>query len=316
MRGRIITSDHRIFELPVLLRWNITYTGGVPCDSYGVTCVYDRTMAEPLHLAAGFLALDENGGVLLRGIVDEYEAELTAAGLTVTICGRGYAARLLDNESRPVTYQGATLAEIVRCHAAPYGISSAEIAPVSADSVYTVAAGTSQWKALEGFCRTYGGFSPRFRRDGLLVAAPERDDGRRIVIDGTSPILSCTLREDHYGVLTEVLVIDKTRNVSYCVQNRDMLDRGGQCRRVVYTPGQSTWAAMRYTGEYQIRRSREEELTIELGLAGCFPAFPGDMVRLELEAMGLSGEYRVAEAENTASPEAGEVCTLTLRERI
>ena len=75
-------------------------------------------------------------------------------------------------------------------------------------------------------------------------------------------------------MLTEVLVIDKTRNVSYSVQNRDMLDRGGQCRRVVYTPGQSTWAAMRYTGEYQIRRSREEELTIELGLAGCFPAFP------------------------------------------
>ena len=83
MRGRIITSDHRIFELPVLLRWNITYTGGVPCDSYEVTCVYDRTMAELLHLAAGFLALDENGGVLLRGIVDEYEVKLTAAGLTV-----------------------------------------------------------------------------------------------------------------------------------------------------------------------------------------------------------------------------------------
>ena len=233
MRGRIITSDHRIFELPVLLRWNITYTGGVPCDSYEVTCVYDRTMAELLHLAAGFLALDENGGVLLRGIVDEYEVKLTAAGLAVTICGRGYAARLLDNESRPVTYQGATLAKIVRCHAAPYGISSAEIAPVSADSVYTVAAGTSQWKALEGFCRTYGGFSPRFRRDGLLVAAPERDDGRRIVIDGTSPILSCTLREDHYGVLTEVLVIDKTRNVSYSVQNRDMLDQLAKRRNLV-----------------------------------------------------------------------------------
>lgn len=142
---------------------------------------------------------------------------------------------------------------------------------MSADSVYTVAAGTSQWKALEGFCRTYGGFSPRFRRDGLLVAAPGA--GRRAADRHRrdQPILSCTLREDHYGVLTEVLVIDKTRNVSYSVQNRDMLDRGGQCRRVVYTPGQSTWAAMRYTGEYQIRQSREEELTIELGLAGVFP---------------------------------------------
>mgnify|MGYP002756212648 CR=1 FL=1 len=316
MRGRIITSDHRIFELPVLLRWNITYTGGVPCDSYEVTCVYDRTMAELLHLAAGFLALDENGGVLLRGIVDEYAVELSPEGLTVTICGRGYAARLLDNESRPVTYQGATLEEIVRCHVTPYGITAAEIAPVSATSVYTVASGTSQWKALEGFCRAYGGFLPTFQRDGRLVAAPAQAE-RRIRIGEEDPVLSCRLRrEDHYGVLTEVLVIDKTRNVSYSVQNRDMLDRGGQCRRVVYTPGQSTWAAMRYTGEYQIRRSREEELTIELGLAGCFPAFPGDTVRLELGAMGLSGEYRVAEAENTASPETGEVCTLILRERI
>ena len=69
---------------------------------------------------------------------------------------------------------------------------------------------------------------------------------------------------------------------------------------------------MRYTGEYQIRRSREEELTIELGLAGCFLAFPGTR-SAGTGAMGLSGEYRVAEAENTASPETGEVCTLILR---
>ena len=314
MTGRIITSDHRVYDLPALLAWDVIYTGSVPCDSYTVTCLYDREMAEPLHLAAGFLAMGD-GEVLLRGIVDEYAEELTAAGLTVTVSGRGYAARLLDNESRPVTYQGATLEEIVRCHVTPYGISAAEIAPVSASSVYTVASGTSQWKALDSFCRTYGGFSPRFRRDGWLLAAPE-EDGRRIVIDGSVPVLSCTLREDHYGVLTEVLVIDKTRNVSYSVKNQDMIDRGGQCRRVVYTPGQSTWAAMRYTGEYQIGQSRAEELAIQVKLPGCFLAFPGDIVRLELEVMGLAGEYRVAEAENEASPENGETITLTLRERM
>ena len=316
MTGRIITSGHRTYDLPELLRWNVTYTGGVPCDRFSVTFLYDRSMAEPLHLAAGFLALDEDGTLLLRGIVDEYAVELTEAGLTATVAGRGYAARLLDNESRPVTYQGVTLAEIVRCHVAPYGITAAEIAPVTAGSAYTVASGTSQWKALESFCRTYGGFAPRFRRNGLLVAAPERDDGRRVVIDESAPVLSCTLREDHYGVLTEVLVIDKTRNVSYSVKNQDMINRGGQCRRVVYTPGQSTWAAMRYTGEYQIQRSREEELAIEVELAGSFLAFPGDVVRLRLEALGIDGEYRVAEAENRASPETGEVSTLTLRERI
>ena len=314
MRGRIITSSHRVYDLPVLLRWNMTYTGSVPCDSYTVTCVYDKTMAEPLHLAAGFLALGEDDQVLLRGIVDEYAVELSPEGLTVTICGRGYAARLLDNESRPVTYQGATLEEIVRCHVTPYGITAAEIAPVSATSVYTVASGTSQWKALESFCRTYGGFAPRFRRDGLLVAAPERDDGRRIAIGADSPVLSCTLREEHYGVLTEVLVIDKTRNVSYSVKNQDMIDRGGQCRRVLYTPGQSTWAAMRYTGEYQIAKSRKGERTVTIRLPGNFLAFPGERVLVQLERMGISGEFRVTEADNLFSVKDGSTVTVTLEE--
>lgn len=314
MRGRIITCDHRTFDLPPLTQWQVSYTGSVPCDSYSVTFPYRADMAEILHLAAGFLAMDGEM-VLLRAIVDEYTVDLSGSGLTATITGRGYAARLLDNETRPVTYQAATLAEIVRCHVTPYGISAAEIADVSADSVFTAAAGTSQWKVLEDFCRTYGGFAPRFRRDGKLLAVPEQDTGRRLVIGGDSPVLSCSVREDHYGVLTEVLVIDKTRNASYSVRNQDMADRGGQCRRVVYTPGQSTWAAMRYTGEYQIARSREEEWSAEICLPGAFQAFPGDVVRLELSRLGLAGEYRVAEAENRASAD-GETMTLTLKERM
>ena len=314
MTGRIITCDHRTFDLPPLTQWQVTYTGSVPCDSYSVTFPYRADMAEILHLAAGFLAMDGET-ILLRAIVDEYTVDLSGSGLTATITGRGYAARLLDNETRPITYQAATLAEIVRCHVTPYGISAAEIADVSADSVFTAAAGTSQWKVLEDFCRTYGGFAPRFRRDGKLLAVPEQDTGRRLVIGGDSPVLSCSVREDHYGVLTEVLVIDKTRNASYSVRNQDMADRGGQCRRVVYTPGQSTWAAMRYTGEYQIARSREEEWSAEICLPGAFQAFPGDMVRLELSRLGLAGEYRVAEAENRASAD-GETMTLTLKERM
>ena len=315
MTGRIITSDHRVYDLPELLEWKVVYTGSVPCDSYTVTFLYDKSMGEALHLAAGFLAVG-NGEILLRGIVDGYDVAWTPDGLMATVYGRGYAARLLDNESRPVTYQGVTLEELIRRHVTPYGITAAEIAPVSATSTYTVASGTSQWKALENFCRTYGGFSPRFRRDGLLLAVPEGAGGRLLSLDDSSPVLSCTLREDHYGVLTEVLVIDKTRNVSYNVRNPDMIARGGQCRRVVYTPGQSTWAAMRYTGEYQIRRSREEETSIEIKLPGTFLAFPGDSVRLDLNTMGLSGTYRVAETENTASPRTGETITMTLRERM
>ena len=126
-------------------------------------------------------------------------------------------------------------------------------------------------------------------------------------------MLSCTLREDHYGVLTEALVIDKTQNKNFSVKNQEMIDKGGQCRRVLYTPGQSTWAAMRYTGEYQIARSKEDAWTAEVTLPGSFLAFPGDRAALSLERMGLAGTFRVAEAENRFDGRNGAVAALTLK---
>ena len=313
MTGRIFTSDHKVYDLPPLLSWTVVHTGGVPCDSYTVKFLYDREMAPVLRLAAGFMGI-ENGQIVARGIVDEYTVELGSEGVLATMTGRGAAARLLDNESRPVTYEAATLAEIVRCHAEPYGIVCREVADVRATSVYTVPAGVSQWKVLADFCETYGGFLPRFAVNGALLATPEKDSEKRFIIDETSPVLECVLREDHYGVLTEALVIDKKRNVSYSVKNQDMIDKGGQCRRVIYTPGQSTWAAMRYTGDYQIRKSREEEKIVTVTLPGSFPAFPGERVSLNLERMGLSGEFRISETENRFSVRQGATVTMTLKE--
>lgn len=209
MTGTLYTAAHRMFRLPPLLSWRVTHTGTVPCDSFSATFVYQKEMAEVLPLAAGFAA-EAEGETVLRAIVDEYTVDLDANGLTATISGRGYAARLLDNESRPVTYQQATLAEILANHVQPYGITCRDVAAVRAESVYTVAAGASQWKAVEGFCRAYGGFVPRFSREGELLAGPE-PEGRTLSIGEGDPVLACTLREDHYGVLTEALVIDKSR---------------------------------------------------------------------------------------------------------
>ncbi len=313
MTGRITTCDHSNFNLPALLTWDVTYTAAVPCDSFTVTCLYTAAMEPVLNRAVGFTLLDGEN-VLLRGIVDEYEIRQKEEGLSALVAGRGYAARLLDNESRAVTYQGATLEEIVRNHVTPYGITCDKTADVSSGAeMYTVAAGSSQWKALEGFCRTYGGFTPSFDRYGRLWAAPKKA-GETFEILDSSNILSVVKREDHYGVLSEILVIDKTRGQTYSVRNEEWITRGGQCRRVLYTPGQSTWAKMRYTGEYQIAQSKADEVCVEVTLAGGFLAFPGDAVTLKLTRTGLTGTYRVAEAQTRADA-SGEFITLTLREQ-
>ena len=192
MTGRIFTADHHVYDLPPLLSWNVRHTGTVPCDSWSVTAVYQPEMLTVLRMAAGFAAI-ENGMTQLRGIVDEYTVELGSRGMTVTLSGRGYAARLLDNESRPVTYEQVTLRELLRCHAEPYGISCGAAADLRSTVPYTAEAGISQWKVISEFCRTYGGFLPRFAKTGELLATPEQDSGKRIILDSGSPVLNCRI---------------------------------------------------------------------------------------------------------------------------
>lgn len=313
MIARIITCDEVTYQLPELLECSVCCTGGVPGDSFSATCIYTPEMAQAVHRAASFL-IWEGDWLLLHGIVDEYTIEQSGRGRTVSFQGRGYICRLLDNESRSVTYQTADLREILRNHVIPYGIPCNEIASVKAAGSYTVSAGKSQWSVLTDFCETYGGFLPRFARSGEMFAVPE-NGGAVFSIGNETTLLSLTKRGDHYGVLSEVVVVDKTRGVSYVVKNQDFIDRCGVRRRIIYTPGQSTWAAMRYTGEYQIARSKENEVEITVVLPGLQRVDAADTVCMQRDDCGIYGEYRVAEVEHRLD-ETGEKTLLTLKERI
>ena len=193
MTGRIFTADHHVYDLPPLLSWNVRHTGTVPCDSWSVTAVYQPEMLTVLRMAAGFAAI-ENGMTQLRGIVDEYTVELGSRGMTVTLSGRGYAARLLDNESRPVTYEQVTLRELIRCHAEPYGISCEAAVDLRSTVPYTAGVGISQWKVISEFCRTYGGFLPRFAKTGGPQPTPEQKD-----------VLAEMLQDEHIAGIHDTL---------------------------------------------------------------------------------------------------------------
>ena len=46
---QVETYDGGCYQLPMLLRWDLELTGGVPCDSLSVTCLYDKGMAGVLR---------------------------------------------------------------------------------------------------------------------------------------------------------------------------------------------------------------------------------------------------------------------------
>ena len=132
-------------------------------------------------------------------------------------------------------------------------------------------------------------------------------------MDGGSPLLRFVKREQRYGVLSEVLIQDKVQGVSHQVTNDAFLAAGGCRRHVLYMP-RSTADARRYTGEYQIAQSAQEQVVFTLELPLAFAAFPGDRVELNLERLGLGGTYDVTEV-CCRMDGSGQRTILTLGER-
>ena len=273
---QVETYDGGCYQLPMLLRWDLELTGGVPCDSLSVTCLYDKGMAGVLPRATRFTAA-WGGETMLRGVVDAYEISMSERGLLATVEGRGMAALLLDNESEAVTYE------------------------------------SSQWKALQGFTRRFGGFDPYFTREGTLMVEPLWGSGKTLQVDDGTPLVSLQKREQRYGVISEVLIQDKVQGISHSVENAAFKAAGGQRRHVLYMP-RSTADSRRYTGQYQIAQSALEQVEIVLVLPRAFAAFPGDRVSLGCGKLGLAGSYEVVSARSRLD-EDGERTEIVLSVR-
>lgn len=312
MKLRLICYDGKRYELPAAMRWRFQYGTGAPCDSFEVSCPWEGGPDPALSKAARFEAVWENETVF-RGVVDEFECRWSSAGGSLLVVGRGMAALLLDNEAESADYQVATLDDILRRHVEPYGIQTAERQALPAVPGFSVESGSSEWQVLRDFARYHGGVEPRFDREGRLLLTGWKDE-KRILVDERAAVLELRYREKRYGVLSEVLVRDRTRQSAQRVENKDFIAQGGRCRRVFSMPGRSSYQAMRYSGQYQLEQSAAERLRVELTLPERFAAWPGELVELQRERPALRGTWRVLETE-TGAGETGTYTKLVLGER-
>ena len=310
MKGYLTTCDGAQFELPTLLKWEFSYTGSVPCDSFTLRCAYEPAMAETLRRAVRFTAR-EDGTVEFAGVVDECGVTCDEKGLQLEVSGRGMAALLLDNEAESVSYQWATMEEILKNHVTPYGIVCTGYDAVTAAARYRVANGSSQWKALNDFAALHGGIAPYFDKTGALEVKKNRK-AARVSIDAKTPVTALSYCDKRYGVIAEALVVDSKAGVKQSVKNEAFCARGGTSRRVFYVPARSGTQAMRYTGEYQIAKSKEGAETLRVTIAGRFTAAPGDIAAVSETKVGIVGNFRVIECVRRFG-ESGEAYEVTMQ---
>jgi hypothetical protein len=195
---------------------------------------------------------------------------------------------------------------------APYGITCAGQGSFPAVSGYTVKSGESAWKALEGFTSRSAGITPRFDRYGRLLLT--KPSGERLKISGSTAAWGISYSETRYGVISQVLVKNKTAGVSVTVENSAFKNNGGKCRRVVNVTGTTGSAAMRYAGQYQIDGSMRERVQCRIKVPEIFAAWPGDTVALKTAALGLTGDFLVSEVSVWADGDSAGTEILLIEE--
>lgn len=292
MTGYIKYCSGERYELPQLISWRMSYGIGEPCDAFEVCCVYTEALAGKLKDACGFFG-EHDGKRVFTGVIDEYEIAYTGTGATVSISGRSMAALLLDNETEAMTYESCGIEDILSNHVRPFGITDIETDSLPTIYGYSVSSGRSQWTALCGYADRAAKIMPRFSATGKLIISGKT--GKKISIATGS--YEAGYRRKRYGVISRVLVKNRVAGTELTVENRDFIKRGGNAGRVINVPRTASGGEMRYTGEYQIRKSQEESELYTLKLAKLFAAFPNDEVTVKISVPNISGKYTVTGSE-------------------
>ena len=170
MRGEVHTPGGEIIPLPEFTAWRLIHTDGRSADSFEVRFPTREDLLVRLLRGVNFYAVD-GGATVFCGVVDEAEA-IWADEYTTTLCGRGLAARLMDNQAGGAQFFNLDMNSVLDRYVRPFGIGQIRVegGPWRTQMV-SVPAGCSCKQVLDGFCRLVGAPQPRFDPDGTLRIA-------------------------------------------------------------------------------------------------------------------------------------------------
>nr|DAG12553.1 MAG TPA: 43 kDa tail protein [Caudoviricetes sp.] len=308
MTGYIISSSGVETELPAFLSWDVCHGIGEPCDWFEVSFIYYSHQLSMLQSACRFRA-EHNNSVVFTGVVDEYSISIDEHGSVATISGRSHAALLLDNELSAAAYAAMSSESLINSFVTPYGVSQVVSGAAKSLADFNISTGESAWSAVKRFSRYAWGTTPFFTPAGALILNGRQ--GSSITINADKDAHAIKLRDERYGIISDVRVKNRVTGASYTVRNEDFIARGGKSHRELTVPKTTGADAARYTAEYQIAESKRGKHFIELTLTQQFACFPGDVVTLSSTVLGVNGSYRVGASHCWAdSFSAGTIVTL------
>ena len=295
MTAEIYDAAGLCHTMPVLLRWEFSYGFCKACDCFEAAFLYDPAMLPVLRAACRFRAVYE-GKTVFFGVVDELELRADGKGASAVLRGRGLQALLLDSEAERADYYSVDAAFLLEKHIRPFGVTEVDIGECGQRRAsFSVSSGESHWSVVQRFAEFCCGTKPRFTPEGRLLLDGAKS-GRTLTVDRKSAVTGQTFAQERYGVISSVIVKNRSLGTRVRVENAEFAAMGGAGERVVNVPRKTGFDAMRHTAAYQIAKSGADFVRCRLTLPQLFAAFPGDSVELSDSPLGVRGTFYVAAA--------------------
>ena len=306
MTGELLLRNGKSVRLPELTACRLIHTDGRSADSFEVTFPTKVSLLPELRLSREFRCT-EGGVIRFRGVIDEVET-VYADAFTTTLCGRGLAAKLMDNQADGAEFYTLDLETVLARYVRPCGIT--DIVQKGGPwriRMASVGTGCSCFRVLEGFCLHAGAPRPRFLPDGTLCISAQANTHKL----GEADVLSAGWRLCRYGVISRQKVIDMTMKTARIAENPRLSLLDVSASRVAARAGQFTHLTER-TAQQRLDESLRELDTLELTVAGAHPALPCDVVNVTIPRIQAFGDYIVTETCRSLDLR-GETTRLSLR---
>lgn len=280
---------------------------GVPADDAAVVLPYSGAVPG----LAG-LQISDGGKTVFSGNVDVQENTLSSSGKYIRIEARSMAGVLLDNESRPSVYNGASAEIIFQNHVQPYGISGFYGRNVMLPGVFNVTKGMSEWQTVRDFCKSCYGSFPYFAPDGIVYMEPREED--EIVFSGSDGAgYTCLSEKTRRCRLISRVYFKKRGEQGY---NRYVEGKRAKLAGVTATRFLDTAESdvTQSCADEIIRLGDEESYSVELSCPYGVFARPGTPARVEDETLGVIENLFVSKIRYTRS-QYGEATSVLLKRR-
>lgn len=280
----------------------------VPAHDLSVTFLY-RDIPELVSVT-----MMSQTDILFTGIVDEQNRECSTKGDFLKLYCRSMAAKLLDNESVPISYTHPSVDVILKNHAKPFSVYCENAEDDTYFGNQTVAKGSTNWQAVEDFSKNMYHSMPYISELGLLYFENPKKDVTTVFSnfgDGVKFQKFCEQKKRCEEISKIRIKAVNSGGYHMLVENKDACNRKIQRERYLNAVFTSTPVIY---AENMIKNSRKKAYTITLSCVGChISAFLSNaLVRLS-EDESISSLYVSAVRYNLSVN--GELTTLTLKRK-